>query len=142
MRFGRVRFYVRRVSGNHQYQSCNNSIMDKSHSSAVTEKKNSIIFSNKDSNEDSDENDYGDVSNNNITMNPALSNKRHSLNPQSNRMSQGNQILTELRKSYDSSLMFESQNEHTLNKIMEKKESFTQIQTKRNSILYNPNKES
>lgn len=86
-----------------------------------------------------DANDYGDLSNNNITINPALLSKDGS--PSKEPRTLGNdRVLHELRKSYDSSLMFESYNEEVLNEILEKKESFTQIQQKRNTISY-PGKE-
>lgn len=109
--------------------------------SKVTEKEVNIIPMQEDSGEDPshEEQDYGEISNNNITMNPALPSKDES--PRKETRTLGNErVLHQLRKSYGSSLMFESYNEEVLNEILEKKESFTQIQLKRNTISY-PGKE-
>lgn len=128
---------MRRISGNNKNEDINNSIMDESQSLVMTEKENSIIYSKCGSNRDSYDNDYGYISNNNITINSVLPRNIHHSQPKIHKKLKNNQILSELRKSYDSSLMFESQNEQTLTKIMEKKESFTQVKVKMSSIVYN-----
>ncbi|CAI2387497.1 unnamed protein product [Moneuplotes crassus] len=140
IRFGRVRFYVKKISS-HLSNDIDLGQPEELSASKITEKEGNIMPMQEDSREDSSHEgqDYGDISNNNITMNPALSSKDES--PRKETRTLGNErVLHQLRKSYDSSLMFESYNEEVLNEILEKKESFTQIQLKRNTISY-PGKE-
>jgi hypothetical protein len=49
-------------------------------------------------------------------------------------------VIYDLRKSFDSSLIFESQHEQRLSQILEKKESFSQVKAKRNTITIIKNK--
>ena len=139
IRFGRVRFYVRRISGNNDYQS-NSSLSSKnSNSSEETEKENSYLNSQGLSeSEGAEENDYGDVTNNNITINPAFSSKRVSNLKRFSTIAGNDNVLSELRKSYDSSLVFESQNGNKLNQVLDRRESFSQISMKKHSISYLP----
>lgn len=117
-------------------------------SGAVTEKERSIVQSEEISadNQVYDDNDYGNVTRQNISGIPDdYSNQNLTVNPEDspikvgpilrfNSRQENVTIVDDLRRSFESSLMFDSLNERKLNQMLDKRESFSQIRMKKNII--------
>jgi len=52
---------------------------------------------------------------------------------------QNNEVLDDLRRSFDSSLIFDTQNHSKMNQILEKRESFSQYKPKKRNVQQNSN---
>jgi hypothetical protein len=90
-------------------------------------------------------NDYGDVTNQNISDTPdeyyqnvIINRGNIPIKTNSRFGSRQNDIalVDDLRRSFESSLMFDNFNEQKLNHILDKRESFSQIRMKKNTISY------
>lgn len=136
IRFGRVRFHVRRISSDDEYSSINESEINSDISSAITEKQSSEereVIEEDNAQLENQENSR-EVTKQNV---PSLhTSPRKFTNVAIAQDYSHVEVIDDLRRSFDSSLMFESQNELRLNQALDKRESFSQIKIKRKSISF------
>lgn len=122
-----MRFFVRRISSDSEYHS-NMGSEGKSNLSSVGTEKRSV-----EENIDSQNDDIPEIEHDNDPYSSIDVTRQHfSFGNVSPRLSINNNVSREnviqnLRQSFDSSLMFESQNEMKLNQLLNKHHAFSQV---------------
>lgn len=136
IRFGRVRFHVRRISSDDEYSSINESEINSDISSAITEKQSSEereVIEEDNAQLENQENSREVTKQNSPSLHAS---PRKFTNVAIAQDYSHVEVIDDLRRSFDSSLMFESQNELRLNQALDKRESFSQIKIKCKSISF------